>query len=279
MAWRSAVRRTRQRPRNTMINRNTLVNSQSWSENKNSEESSVDQFGMHVRVLRYHEIRLGNIEKQLSTISRQLHNLGKPESQKESIKNSSLSTPNNTLDDGAVGQLEDVLRNLAEEVSSSNKMIKQFITGDKVAYKPIELKKTKQKPVIEKNEKDTIEWKLAKSRLMRCGIRATDERIRDMVKTMHEEVSLVNDIVDFKNEENIKDNLEVSVNEAVEETINEKKKIKKEQLETIKTIESDDEEEEETIDISTSKDIGFVPVHVVIRKKKPRKPKKKNNAK
>ena len=131
------------------------------------------------------------------------------------------------------------------------------------------------------NEKDTIEWKLAKSRLMRCGIRATDERIRDMVKTMQEEVSLVNDIVDFKNEENIKDNLEVSVIEAVEETINEKKAIKKEQLETIKTIESDDdsEEEEETVDISTSKDIGYVPVHVVIRKKKRGRPKKKNNAK
>ena len=241
MAWRSAVRRTRQRPRNTMINRNTLVNSQSWQNNQTDEEPSADQFGMHVRVLRYHEIRLGNIEKQLSTISRQLHNLGKSELQKESKKNSSSTVTNNTLVDGAVGQLEDVLRSLAEEVSSSNKMIKQFITGDKVAYKPIELKETKQKPVIEKNEKDTIEWKLAKSRLMRCGIRATDDRIRDMVKTMHEEVSLVNDIVDFKNEENIKDNLEVSVIEAVEETINEKKKIKKEQLETIKTIESDDE--------------------------------------
>ena len=281
MAWRSAVRRTRQRPPNRMINRNTLVGSQSWNnKQQNNDEPSIDQFGMHVRVLRYHEIRLGNIEKQLSTISRQLHNLGKPELQEESKINSSSTLTKNTTVDGAVGQLHEVLKNLAEEVSSSNKMIKQFITGDKLEYKHIKLKETKQEPIIEKNEKDTMEWKLAKSRLIRCGIRATDERIRDMVKTMREEISLVNEIVDFKNEETIKDNLEVSVIKAGEETIKETKNIKKQQKETIKTTENEsDNSEEETVDISTSKDIGYVPVHVVIKKKKRGRPKKKNNAK
>ena len=85
MAWRNAIRRTRNRPqRSTMLNRNTLVNGQNWTNNKqNNAELSAEQIGMHVRVLRYHEIRLGNIEKQLSTISRQLHNLGKPEVQND----------------------------------------------------------------------------------------------------------------------------------------------------------------------------------------------------
>ena len=61
MAWRNTARRTRQR--------NTLVNSQQWTNTQQSPEMMAppsEVIGMHVRVLRYHEIRLGNIEKQLS---------------------------------------------------------------------------------------------------------------------------------------------------------------------------------------------------------------------
>ena len=71
MSWRSALSRTRQRQRNTM------VNSEMWGRGNQSGSKmpmpeETDQIGMHVRVLRYHEIRLGNIEKQLATLSRQL---------------------------------------------------------------------------------------------------------------------------------------------------------------------------------------------------------------
>ena len=160
-------------------------------------------------------------------------------------------------------------------------MIKQFITGDNVTYKKEELQnKSVEKPKVEEkiNEKDTLEWKLAKSRLVRCGIRATDERIRDMISTMKEEVDLVNNIL-----ENHTDSLEKSVEKAVEETI----EIEDNQLEETKETEetekenshSEESDKEETIDISTSNDIGYVPVHVVVKKKRGRPKKKNKNAK
>ena len=135
-------------------------------------------------------------------------------------------------------------------------------------------------PKIEKkiNERETMEWKLAKARLVRCGIRATDERIRDMVLTMTEEVNLVADIL-----ENHTENLEKSVEKAVIETVetvsnNESQPEERETLENV-VLSDTSEEEEETVDISTSKDIGYVPVHVVVKKKRGRPKKKKTNAK
>lgn len=279
MSWRSAMRRTRNRPRNT------LVNSENWGNSgSNAQQMSRDgseQIGMHVRVLRYHEIRLGNIEKQLANLSRQLSGLGN-----SSTTTASKIQPKNKNfqknKDETVTQLQGVLKNLAEEVASSNKMIKQFITGDNVTYKKEELQnKSVEKPKVEEkiNEKDTLEWKLAKSRLVRCGIRATDERIRDMISTMKEEVDLVNNIL-----ENHTDSLEKSVEKAVEETI----EIEDNQLEETKETEeteetenthSEESDKEETIDISTSNDIGYVPVHVVVKKKRGRPKKKNKNAK
>lgn len=275
MSWRSAMRRTRQRPRNT------LANSAAWNTNPNTATESKDennQIGMHVRVLRYHEIRLGNIEKQLAKLSRQISSSSSSIKQGTNVKNKFDAAPQNT---GKVNQLQDVLKNLAEEVASSNKMIKQFITGDKVGFKKTELK-TRQpaKTIIEEkiDETQTMEWKIARARLVRCGMRATDERIRDMVSTMKEEIDLVTDIL-----ENHTEDLEKSVEEAVVETEekNTEDQIKENQSEEdIKSNDSsEDESEEETVDISTSTDIGYVPVHVVVKKKRGRPKKKKNNAK
>ena len=120
MSWRSAMRRTRQRPRNT------LANSDSWNNNTNKvteAPNDSNQIGMHVRVLRYHEIRLGNIEKQLAKLSRQLSSFPSSVKQRTNVKNKSDTAAENT---GPVNQLQGVLKNLAEEVASSNKMIKQF---------------------------------------------------------------------------------------------------------------------------------------------------------
>ena len=278
MSWRSAMRRTRNRPRNT------LVNSENWGNSgSNAQQMSRDgseQIGMHVRVLRYHEIRLGNIEKQLANLSRQLSGLGN-----SSTTSASKIQPKNKNfqknKDETVTQLQGVLKSLAEEVASSNKMIKQFITGDNVTYKKEELQnKSVEKPKVEEkiNEKDTLEWKLAKSRLVRCGIRATDERIRDMISTMKEEVDLVNNIL-----ENHTDSLEKSVEKAVEETIEIEDSQVEETEETEETEKdnshSEESDKEETIDISTSNDIGYVPVHVVVKKKRGRPKKKNKNAK
>jgi hypothetical protein len=269
------MRRTRQRPRNT------LANSEAWNTNPNTVNESKDennQIGMHVRVLRYHEIRLGNIEKQLAKLSRQISSSSSSIKQGTNVKNKFDAVPQNT---GKVNPLQDVLKNLAEEVASSNKMIKQFITGDKVGFKKTELK-TRQpaKTIIEEkiDETQTMEWKIARARLVRCGMRATDERIRDMVSTMKEEIDLVTDIL-----ENHTEDLEKSVEEAVVETEekNTEDQIKENQSEEdIKSNDSsEDESEEETVDISTSTDIGYVPVHVVVKKKRGRPKKKKNNAK
>ena len=283
MSWRSAMRRTRQRPRNT------LANSESWGNARNLKNNAAimpqesDQIGMHVRVLRYHEIRLGNIEKQLATLSRQLSNLGASSTHQQTNKKrkSAVNKHNNTE---TVNQLQGVLKSLAEEVASSNKMIKQFITGDAVKFKKEELidRKTVPPPVVKQiDERDTMEWKLAKARLVRCGIRATDERIRDMVETMKEEVNLVADIL-----ENHTENLEKSVEKAVIETVetvsqDENQTEKKKSLENVVLSDTseDNDEDVETVDISTSKDIGYVPVHVVVKKKRGRPKKKKTNAK
>ena len=280
MSWRSALSRTRQRQRNTM------VNSEMWGRgnqqgSKMPMPEETDQIGMHVRVLRYHEIRLGNIEKQLATLSRQLSNLGTSSTHPKNTKHKTPTNKHNNTE--TVTQLQGVLKNLAEEVASSNKMIKQFITGDKVGFKEENLNNRESiQPKIENkiNERDTMEWKLAKARLVRCGIRATDERIRDMVLTMKEEVNLVADIL-----ENHTENLEKSVEKAVIETVStvshdESKQEENKSLETVVLSDtSEDNDEEETIDISTSKDIGYVPVHVVVKKKRGRPKKKKTNAK
>ena len=78
------MRRTRQRPRNT------LANSEAWNTNPNTVNESKDennQIGMHVRVLRYHEIRLGNIEKQLAKLSRQISSSSSSIKQGTNVKN------------------------------------------------------------------------------------------------------------------------------------------------------------------------------------------------
>jgi len=281
MSWRSAMRRTRQRPNNT------LANSANWNNNNTNTTTNrvtgtpdeSNQIGMHVRVLRYHEIRLGNIEKQLAKLSRQLSSLPSSITQKTNVMNKAGAVV--TENTGTVNQLQGVLKNLAEEVASSNKMIKQFITGDKIGYKKTELTTRKlEKAVIEKkiDERETIEWKIAKTRLVRCGMRATDERIRDMVSTMKDEMDLVTDIL-----ENHTENLEKSVEEAVVETVEKDTKVQIKESQSDEEVKSndtsEDDSEEETIDISTSTDIGYVPVHVVVKKKKGRPRKKKNNAK
>lgn len=274
MSWRSAMRRTRQRPRNT------LANSDSWNNNTNrvtEAPNDSNQIGMHVRVLRYHEIRLGNIEKQLAKLSRQLSSFPSSVKQRTNVKNKSDTAAENT---GPVNQLQGVLKNLAEEVASSNKMIKQFITGDNIGFKKAELKTREiEKTIIAKkiDETQTMEWKIARARLVRCGMRATDERIRDMVSTMKEEIDLVTDIL-----ENHTENLEKEVEEAVVKTeknteIQIKENHSEEDIKSTDT--SEDDSEEETVDISTSADIGYVPVHVVVKKKRGRPKKKKNNAK
>ncbi len=279
MSWRSAMRRTRQRPRNN------IQNSEIWSGNNNNlgrvtqAPQDSEQIGMHVRVLRYHEIRLGNIEKQLAKLSRQLSTSEQHSTTTSVMKN----TVQQSGKKETVNQLQGVLKNLAEEVASSNKMIKQFITGDKINYKEAELKdRISNIPTVTKeiDEKDTMEWKLAKSRLIRCGIRATDERIRDMVSTMKEEVDLVADIID-----NHTVNLEETIEKAVKKTVvteekSESHSDEKESLEDVALSDSSEENsEEETVDISTSSDIGYVPVHVVVKKKRGRPKKKKTNAK
>ena len=274
MSWRSAMRRTRQRPRNT------LANSDSWNNNANrvtEAPNDSNQIGMHVRVLRYHEIRLGNIEKQLAKLSRQLSSFPSSVKQRTNVKNKSDTAAENTE---PVNQLQGVLKNLAAEVASSNKMIKQFITGDNIGFKKAELKTREiEKTIIEKkiDETQTMEWKIARARLVRCGMRATDERIRDMVSTMKEEIDLVTDIL-----ENHTENLEKEVEEAVVKTeknteIQIKENHSEEDIKSTDT--SEDDSEEETVDISTSADIGYVPVHVVVKKKRGRPKKKKNNAK
>ena len=279
MSWRSAMRRTRQRPRNN------IQNSEIWSGNNNNlgrvtqAPQDSEQIGMHVRVLRYHEIRLGNIEKQLAKLSRQLSTSEQHSTTTSVMKN----TVQQSGKKETVNQLQGVLKNLAEEVASSNKMIKQFITGDKINYKEAELTdRISNIPTVTKeiDEKDTMEWKLAKSRLIRCGIRATDERIRDMVSTMKEEVDLVADIID-----NHTVNLEETIEKAVKKTVvteekSESHSDEKESLEDVALSDSSEENsEEETVDISTSSDIGYVPVHVVVKKKRGRPKKKKTNAK
>jgi len=279
MSWRSAMRRTRQRPRNN------IQNSEIWSSNNNNlgrvtqAPQDSEQIGMHVRVLRYHEIRLGNIEKQLAKLSRQLSSSEQYSTTTSVMKNTGQQSGKKET----VNQLQGVLKNLAEEVASSNKMIKQFITGDKINYKEAELKdRISNIPTVTKeiDEKDTMEWKLAKSRLIRCGIRATDERIRDMVSTMKEEVDLVADIID-----NHTVNLEETIEKAVKKTVVTEEKFEndsdeKESLEDVALSDSSEENsEEETVDISTSSDIGYVPVHVVVKKKRGRPKKKKTNAK
>ena len=279
MSWRSAMRRTRQRPRNN------IQNSEIWSGNNNNlgrvtqAPQDSEQIGMHVRVLRYHEIRLGNIEKQLAKLSRQLSSSAQHPTTTSVMKNTGKQSEKKET----VNQLQGVLKNLAEEVASSNKMIKQFITGDKINYKEAELKdRVSNIPTVTKeiDEKDTMEWKLAKSRLIRCGIRATDERIRDMVSTMKEEVDLVADIID-----NHTVNLEETIEKAVKKTVvteekSESHSDEKESLEDVALSDSsEDNSEEETVDISTSSDIGYVPVHVVVKKKRGRPKKKKTNAK
>ena len=279
MSWRSAMRRTRQRPRNN------IQNSEIWSGNNNNlgrvtqAPQDSEQIGMHVRVLRYHEIRLGNIEKQLAKLSRQLSSSAQHPTTTSVMKNTGKQSEKKET----VNQLQGVLKNLAEEVASSNKMIKQFITGDKINYKEAELTdRISNIPTVTKeiDEKDTMEWKLAKSRLIRCGIRATDERIRDMVSTMKEEVDLVADIID-----NHTVNLEETIEKAVKKTVvteekSESHSDEKESLEDVALSDSsEDNSEEETVDISTSSDIGYVPVHVVVKKKRGRPKKKKTNAK
>lgn len=280
MSWRTTIRRTRQRQKIGHSNNDNWGNN---SLHQQSEHNGDEQIGMHVRVLRYHEIRLGNIEKQLSNISRQLNNLGNSDSitlnslDKNVLKNDSLNKFKKSDTDSTVNELHNVLKNLAEEVSSSNKMIKQFITNDKVAFTEPKTAINKITENVAEDEKNTISWKLAKTRLVRCGMKATDDRIRAMIDSMAEEVELVNDILDYNQETTISKQIETEVEAVAKDKIIDATNKHLEQTKPVTQIDTDSEEE--TINISTTNDIGYVPVHAVVKKKKGRPRKNNNNAK
>lgn len=330
MSWRKAITRTRPNQRNNSLFSRSVAPRSRNIVNNETHKDATEQISMHVRVLRYHEIRLGNIEKQLSNIARQLSNLGTPVSNVSTTTNSSANNvTRNIKKNETVTQLQDILKNLAQEVSTSNKMIKDFITGGNthtpvssnstivskvsntsenkkvtamdslknISYKKVEVKSSP----VEKHR--TREWKLAKSRLVACGISATEERIQDMVLTMREEAGLVNDIVINRQEkierdthvleETIVNIVDYSNNSDTEEQEKEQEKVESYDLaksvnegtvvldidvskkeEASANISSD--EELETVNVSTTEDIGYVPVHVVVSKKKK---KRKNNKK
>ena len=265
MSWRS---NRRVRPRQKSVGRPMR---QQQQQQQQSGPITDEQIGMHVRVLRYHEIRLGNIEKQLSDISRKLSNLGKNDK-----INTPLSSKNNIK--APVEDLKTILSVLAQEVSSSNKMIQKFITGAPVVEqeKTDEKKKTldnkvDSQPIVNKTE--TMEWRYAYARLARCGIRPTEERVEAMMETIQEETDSL-----FSNEKSIEKVVEKNVEEKITNDIlsNTKAVVKvKEESED----EANEDEPSETVDISTTKDIGYVPVHVMKKKKKRGRPKKKHNAK
>ena len=334
MSWRKAISRTRPNQRNqSLFSRSVAPRSRS-AVNRETHQDATEQISMHVRVLRYHEIRLGNIEKQLSNIARQLSNLGSPVSNVSNKKNSSSTNVARNNKNETVTQLQDILKNLAQEVSTSNKMIKDFIIGGNththtsvasnsaivskvsntsgnkkvsamdslknISYKKVEVKSSP----VEKHR--SREYKLAKSRLEACGISATEERIQDMVLTMREEAGLVNDIVINRQEkierdthvleETIVNIVDSSNNSDTEEQEQEEEKVESYDLaksvndgtvvldidvsnNEVASVNISSDEELETVNVSTTDDIGYVPVHVVVgKKKKKKKSKKKNNA-
>ena len=79
---------------------------------------------------------------------------------------------------------------------------------------------------------------------------------------------------------NLEKSVEKAVIEKVETVIPDESQDVKKTLENVALSDSsEDNSEEETVDISTSSDIGYVPVHVVVKKKRGRPKKKKTNAK
>lgn len=331
MSWRKAISRTRPNQRNqSLFSRSVAPRVKRSTVNHETHQDATEQISMHVRVLRYHEIRLGNIEKQLSNIARQLSNLGSPVSNKKNSSSTNVARNNNKNE--TVTQLQDILKNLAQEVSTSNKMIKDFIIGGNththtpvasnsaivskvsntsgnkkvsamdslknISYKKVDVKSSP----VEKHR--SREYKLAKSRLEACGISATEERIQDMVLTMREEAGLVNDIVINRQEKIERDThvLEETIVNIVDSSNNsdteEQEEEKVESYDLAKSVNDgtvvldidvsnnevasvniSSDEELETINVSTTEDIGYVPVHVVVgKKKKKKKSKKKNNA-
>ena len=330
MSWRKAISRTRPNQRNQSLFSRSVAPRARSAVNSETHQDATEQISMHVRVLRYHEIRLGNIEKQLSNIARQLSNLGSPVSNVSNKKNSSSTNVARNNKNETVTQLQDILKNLAQEVSTSNKMIKDFITGGNtntsvasnsaivskvsntsgnkkvsamdslknISYKKVDVKSSP----VEKHR--SREYKLAKSRLEACGISATEERIQDMVLTMREEAGLVNDIVINRQEKIERDThvLEETIVNIVDSSNNsdteeqEEEKVESYDLaksvndgtvvldidvsnNEVSSVNISSDEELETVNVSTTDDIGYVPVHVVVgKKKKKKKSKKKNNA-
>ena len=173
-------------------------------------------------VLRFHEARLGKIEKHLTTTNKQLQNLisvFKNENNKGNKKISSNKTFNDSADKESFSLLKTMMENLTNQVVTSQafmKEIKDVVSN--IKNTPVVVKKEKKEEKKPKTDDYYTNHKLlelerdiAKAQLISIGMEPTLDRIDEYVERMRR------DRKRFLNKEDTKKKEEAVHNESVNE--------------------------------------------------------------
>jgi hypothetical protein len=181
-------------------------------------------------VLRFHEARLGKIEKHLNTTNKQLQNLITVYKQGNSVKKP--ASKEKQVDQQSFSMLKSMMENLTTQVVASQSFMKEIKdVVSKFNSKPVVVEKKKKKEV--KPEKDDyytnhklleLERDIAKAQLISIGMEPTLERIdeyvermrRDRKRFLDSEKSKKEKVVESKNEESSDEQSSVSEEEEVE---------------------------------------------------------------
>jgi len=223
-------------------------------------------------VLRFHEARLGKIEKHLNTTNKQLQNLITVYKQGNSVKKP--ASKEKEVDQKSFSMLKSMMENLTTQVVASQSFMKEIKdVVSKFNSKPVVIEKKKKKEV--KPEKDDyytnhklleLERDIAKAQLISIGMEPTLERIDEYVERMRRDRKRFLDSEKSKKEKVVESKNEESSDEQSSSSISLDESILAQNIENLDKVK--EEVEEEVLDA-----VEKIPVVIKPRKRRGR-PKK-----
>jgi len=238
--------------------------------------SGVDSAGEHhiLTVLRFHEVRLGKIEKHLINTNKQLELLIV---QRQPTKvNTSTKSANNTE---SFTLLKNMMTNLTEQVEVSQsfmKEIKEVISNLKLnQVKEVEVESEKEESSVESNASSSehdinsklleLERNIAKASIISIGLEATVTRIDEYVeRNRRDRKRILNNLEINSSKKKVMNKIVNSVGKEEEETSEEEEETSKEEEETSKEEKDTSEEESEANEDGEMLDNNHVMSHSIV---------------
>ncbi len=172
-------------------------------------------------VLRFHEARLGKIEKHLVTTNKQLQSLIAVYKDKKPRAAAASTNVNTAVDKNSFILLKTMMENLTNQVVASQTFMKEIkdvvsnIKNPPVAKKPVVVEKPKTDDYHTNLRLLELERDIAKAQLISIGMEPTLDRIDEYVERMRRDRKRFLASADDKQEDS---KMSASTNEVVEES-------------------------------------------------------------